>query len=58
MSQKFPALVLDAYQQLAKRCASQEPNVPDTLDAMLGNLEHVLACAEIETRADLGRVVS
>ncbi|MGY0835237.1 hypothetical protein [Azospirillum argentinense] len=45
--------LLEAYQQVAARCAIQEPTMPDALDATLGNLEHVLACAEIETGADL-----
>lgn len=45
--------LLDSYQRLAECCATQEPAAPDDLDGMLGNLEHVLACAEVETSQDL-----
>ncbi|QCN96649.1 hypothetical protein D3093_15000 (plasmid) [Azospirillum argentinense] len=45
--------LLDSYQRLAACCAAQEPAAPDELDGMLGNLEHVLACAEVETAEDL-----
>ncbi|MBY3755753.1 hypothetical protein GBZ26_03925 [Azospirillum formosense] len=48
----LPSL-LASYQRLAACCAAQEPVAPDDLDCMLGNLEHVLACAEVETPEDL-----
>ncbi len=44
--------LLDSYQRLAACCAAHEAT-PDVLDGMLGNLEHVLACAEVETPEDL-----
>ena len=45
--------LLDSYQRLAARCAAQEPAVPDDLDRILGNLEHVLACSQVQTPEDL-----
>ncbi|WP_137105005.1 hypothetical protein [Azospirillum argentinense] len=45
--------LLESYQQLAACCAAQASAAPDDLDGMLGNLEHVLACAEVETPEDL-----
>ena len=45
--------LLDSYQRLAAYCSAHEGATPDDLDGMLGNLEHVLACAEIETPEDL-----
>lgn len=48
----LPSL-LDSYQRLAACCAAQELATPDVLDGMLGNLEHILVCAEVETPEDL-----
>lgn len=45
--------LLDFYQRLAACCAAHEGATPDDLDNMLGNLEYVLACAEVETPEDL-----
>ncbi|TWA69713.1 hypothetical protein FBZ84_103430 [Azospirillum baldaniorum] len=47
------APLLESYQRLAICCAAHEAATPDDLDGMLGNLEHVLACAEVETSEDL-----
>lgn len=45
--------LLHSYQRLAACCAAHEGVTPNDLDGMIGCLEHVLACAEVETAEDL-----